>query len=405
MTNKIPISEILSQEISCWKAKLETIAPPDEIGTRLFDAVGIFDQFKSNYSDFFLANLSKITAPPDWLFFRIEQTLLEYWEPIKRAARDYFDYPELIKNGSRELEQYKQMLEITRNIPAILYFDKVPRAVRLPFGPLFFIGIPLTDAYRGEWTAIPHELGHQVYWNSIFMINNSRVMPYQQQTARFENLIPTPKEEVFADLIEEVVAQPEWSQDRRQELKTALGQWSEEIFAEALGTLIAGKKFVDFAWQKVSYYVKRVEDADTNDGKHPKPYLLPFIRQCAQENPPDLRTYLQEAQERIFGGKEINNSEMDLLKALASMIGKLSNITNTLQPIIPSGYNPFERLREELPDDSTIIEKLLQPIILTDALTWTCACPADNNVCVDMCVNGVHTIPAGWLIFRPLVCG
>lgn len=390
------ISDILSKEIFHWKGKLEPIGSSDVIGKNLANAIQAFDDFRTNYAFFFLSNLEKVKHPTDWFLFRIEQTLLEYWEPIKRAVDHHIQYPELVTLGTEQLEAYKKKLEITKDIPAILYFDKFPKALRLPFGPIFFIGIPLTDAYRGDWKAIPHELGHQVYWNSQFLIKDLSKIPYQKRSSR--KLIAKPKESIFQDFIEESTTHSEWTPERIQEIKTSLGQWSEEIFAEVIGTKIAGKNFVNASWGKILNYIQKPEDAFSNDGEHPKPFLLPFIRQYTNDKSTDTKSYIEEAQTKITKNDSLDSLEINSLEALKIFIDKISDIT--LKPIIASGLNPFNQLRVEFPED-TIVKKLLEPLILEGGATWTCEGNKENGICQSICIEGTHNRPfwSDWIAY------
>ena len=385
------ISEILAMEISTWKAKLDPVEPPDEIVKNLRGAIETFEKFQSKYTDFFLANLDHLHVPVDWFLFRAEQTLLEYWEPIKRAASHYIQYPDLIRTGTEKLEGYKAQLEIARKIPVILYFDKVPRALRMPFGPILFVGIPLTDAYRDDWTAGPHELGHQVYWNSQFMVRNSSIMPRQNQSPR--RLIAKQKEEVFNEFIEEATANGNWANERKEEISANLAQWSEEIFAEIVGVKIAGEKFTNAAWGKTLNYIRNPRDAFHDDGLHPKPYLLPFIRECASNPDTDSEIYIMEVEKRIGNDRELGGPERDLMEATRIMVRNVSATINSLKPIFPPESDPFEQLRNRFPDNNSVLEGLLRPYILEGALTWRCVDGKNTDINLNFCVDGKHETP------------
>jgi hypothetical protein len=125
---------------------------------------------------------------------------------------------------------------------ALTYFDKSAKIRVLPYAPVALIGIPYTTTtVKRDYLAIPHEVGHYVYWHSGYLASDYRAsVPFK----------------------------PTW-----------LWQWLEEIFADVYGCLVAGPVIgVDF--QDLLLDELR-DDFIKDDGVHPLDAIRPEIYERA----------------------------------------------------------------------------------------------------------------------------
>jgi hypothetical protein len=119
----------------------------------------------------------------------------------------------------------------------LAYFQK-ERSIRvIPYAPVALVGIPLTCiAQPKDFYAIPHEIGHYVFWHG------------NKKSAR---------------------------KPLREEIRKVATPWTEELFADVYGAIIAGKgiaeDFRDLAFEYA--HTKFYHD----DHKHPPPAVRPYI--------------------------------------------------------------------------------------------------------------------------------
>lgn len=237
----------------------------------IIETINLFEQFCKDYIDSFYDKSIKpeeASFPAKWLESTIEKVLLGYWEPILRAAEQYQvgHYKELLDLGYAKLENSKMgRQKIGLDKPIVLYFEKTGVYKRYPFGNIHLIGIPLLDAYRGDWNAMWHELGHYLYWNSKVNFENQSY--YQGRGPSY-----------FEQAINESVDGLKAREPEKERMRRILALWTEEIFADVIGTRIAGSEFVNAAWEKVLHEAETQNDLFKTDGKHPILYFLPMIR-------------------------------------------------------------------------------------------------------------------------------
>jgi hypothetical protein len=233
--------------------------------------INLFEQFCKDYINRFYdksVNLDEAAFPPEWLANTIEKVLLGYWEPIERAAEQYQVrfYRDWLDCGYRKLEtSQKGSQPIGKDKSIVLYLEKTGVYKRYPFGNIYLIGIPLMDAYNDEWNAMWHELGHHLYWNS--QINFESQNYYQGKGPG-----------LFAQALNEAVLSLKARDAEKRRIREILNLWTEELFADVIGTKIAGKDFVNAAWEKISRESETTNDLFKSDGKHPIPFFLPHIR-------------------------------------------------------------------------------------------------------------------------------
>jgi hypothetical protein len=243
------------------------------------DIITSFETFCNDY----VVELSKLLAlaspPRNWLENAVDNALLDYWEPILRAAQDNLSaqYRPLLEKGNAKLDLMQKNLEerlAPLDINIVLYFERIGKAKRYPFGKTYLIGIPLIDAYRGDWMAVPHELGHHVFWKARFSETDT-------------GPAPAPGTNFLEEEINHAMQQLELAEDApaRKFIQKLLNDWTEEIFADVVGARIAGQEFVTAAWERISRKAEKKEDLFQSDGEHPILYLLPYIRTAAAEIP------------------------------------------------------------------------------------------------------------------------
>lgn len=129
----------------------------------------------------------------------------------------------------------------------VTYLQKLLTIRTVPYAPVVLIGIPYTSiGVARDYLAIPHEIGHYVYWHG-----------------RQAN-------------------QPLWYNLDKQLQKTALDEahnwvamWQEEIFADVYGSLVAGPILAQSA-QDLELSTTQQDFVGT-DGEHPSPVLRPRI--------------------------------------------------------------------------------------------------------------------------------
>lgn len=157
----------------------------------------------------------------------------------------------------------------------VIYFDKsysITRSIYAPEIPI--ISIPLTDySLSTNWQAIAHEVGHHFFWNALDLETMDSVQQRMQDIAAEALAHLLPKQRKFTG---EAMSGLEQSWKRM----TTWQKWTEEVFADMVGTLLAGPAFVISSQNLAAEQVGARSDFATDDGEHPCPYLRPII--CLQ---------------------------------------------------------------------------------------------------------------------------
>lgn len=121
-----------------------------------------------------------------------------------------------------------------RPTTAVTYFQKANSIRVIPYAPVALIGIPFSAAtYDQDLLAIPHEIGHYVYWHE-----------------------PLERGSLNGSLARHFWDQPAW-----------LSAWQEEIFADVYGALVAGP-YMAIDFQDILADTSRTRFI-TDDGEHP----------------------------------------------------------------------------------------------------------------------------------------
>lgn len=142
----------------------------------------------------------------------------------------------------------------------VTYFQKSPVSRVIPYAPVALIGIPFTclSAPRDQ-LAIPHEVGHYVFWHARVPAGQPNAGVPLQQVLR-ERAFEALKTYVTLDSPEF----PAWCY-----------RWLEELFADVYGTLIGGP-VIALDFQDLSLH-NSCDDFITSDEDHPVPILRPEV--------------------------------------------------------------------------------------------------------------------------------
>lgn len=153
----------------------------------------------------------------------------------------------------------------------VVYFEKlfgISRAIYKPEIPI--ISIPLSD-YNDttRWQALAHELGHHIYWNALPLEDSEQLHTRLHEAA-----------------------------GKRVEGKARIRLWSnwiEEVFADVLGTLLAGPSYAISAQDLAADCVDELQALAHHDHQHPCTYLRPLVsiqvlrEMAARSESPDFR--------------------------------------------------------------------------------------------------------------------
>jgi hypothetical protein len=280
------------EEVVNWKKSYQDPAYSSQYTGRILCMIEAFEEFCKQY-------IKQLNADPllpeEWFNNRLNYALLEYWEPILKAAEHHqvAPYRALLDEGYGKLAEFTDSIKnlLKKDVEIALYFDKVGKYKRYPFGDIFLIGIPLLDAYHHDWMAMPHELGHHVFWNSKV----SRLLPTPSTSQSDPSAALFEWSSLFDQEIDKnLPAISEENNRERRTLRATLEAWSEEIFADILGVRIAGEEFADSGREKLKRNIEKADQLFVGDRDHPIPYLLPYIRDTALDRENDYASLWKE---------------------------------------------------------------------------------------------------------------
>jgi hypothetical protein len=219
------------------------------------------------------------------------ERLLEQWSILSRAceqrrgpaedATDGDSFPHYLSEARKSAKGYcdrwhppeKPMKEpyLELHTP-IVYFEKlygISRAVYAPETPV--LSIPLTDYNDPKrWQALAHELGHHIYWNGVDLKTSGGVHErLHDAVAEALSASASPSD---SKALSRVRQWTRWLGRAR-----LWGLWVEEVFADVVGTLLAGPAYAASAQDLEADRVDEVADLAEDDQEHPCPYLRPLI--------------------------------------------------------------------------------------------------------------------------------
>jgi len=382
----------IREEIGNWKNIYESLGKstegygPDQ---KIFKIIGAFEEFCQDY----IALITEINTPdkgespqpgfsPDWLNNRINYALLEYWEPILKAIEQHQvkHYRGMLDSGYTQLRKFTEKrsgwLKFDLNDQIVFYFDKTGKYKRYPFGGIFLIGIPLMDAYRDDWMAVPHEIGHHIYRNSRLeepSAASGNQLPQTDQFTEWSSLFDREIENTLSPLLGN-------NSNVRRYVRSRLENWSEEIFADIVGVKIAGEEFVEAAWSKVAKSIETPKELFMDDNDHPVPFFRPFIRDVAFGRTPNPSRWAT-----LFPGfaspEDLQNASLQtslgkFVQALYAKLPYLTVVREEIQPVMGRVKGTVKEQPTHVTtseDKTNLVKLLLNLYVHEEGEDWTCS--------------------------------
>jgi len=270
-------------DVSAWEAvySLQARIPAKK---RLAGVLGEFKKFVGAYLEYFNTDTEVAQIHLPWLIGKIDEALDAYWTPLARIAEQYSVplYQDIFfdKLVEEKLDFYLAQLKALlpsgnldiETLKPLLYFDKVSIIYRYPYTNTVFVGMPYHLMMK-DWSlglqAIPHEVGHYLYWNMGKLAGDEANVPFLDRKRYFkEGALAALREWMKTNLQEEALQQP---------LADMLSDWFEEIFADVVGAKLGGKDYLASTHELLSQSVNVETDLVRHDEKHPSPCFRPFI--------------------------------------------------------------------------------------------------------------------------------
>ena len=235
---------------------------------------GVLKEFNDFQTEFF----KHFEKKDEWLTHRIQQALQDYWMPVARVAEQYAAPPYkdvmLAKDAQSLIQEYQRKFEelFKAKLPDLLvYFDKAAVVRRYPFTDVMFVAMPYrlvlgNNAYY--WLAIPHEIGHHLFWNLDKFNGSEQGEPLLRYMDEQKSLVKTIREHLANELS---------GIDHKESVIETLLSWLEETFADIVATRIAGQAYLKATKVLVRQQAKEVGELTTNDGDHAPPCMRPYI--------------------------------------------------------------------------------------------------------------------------------
>lgn len=238
---------------------LETTTPAD---TLLKKAIADFQKFSGEYDEYFETLIRDNAFDPakttsDRLRYQCTQTLQTYWLSLEQVflQRQVGYYQDKLKVAHQQAERYLEALGV--NLPGVLiYFNKVSNIRYLPFTKIPILGIPHPFSGPEKWSAIPHELGHYIFWNLGNTHRETRQLQKQLRLDASEFLTANGVSQKHQDFIL---------------------PWLEEIFSDVVGTRIDPLGFISSSEEFVNTQAGNEQELTLNDGHHPPLVFRPFV--------------------------------------------------------------------------------------------------------------------------------
>ncbi|MCP4369968.1 MAG: hypothetical protein GY797_17910, partial [Deltaproteobacteria bacterium] len=262
------------------RANITAVDDPDHV---LLSVIDQFQTFAQEFLGFFenrstgILHKSKgfnaLDTTPDRLRFQALIALETYWTLVRRVAeqRQIDHYREILDEGTRKAEEYLTQLGL--DLPGVcLYFNKYTAIQYSPYSNVAFIGLPYflvsaIDPDDRDWMAIPHELGHYVYWNLGYRLDKDgqnvwtlgSLADARQWQADLRNGVKIILEDNRENL--NLKSAVEFNI-----LQNNVLNWVEEIFADVVGTRLAGAEFIKSYEKLIVSRTGKKDDLKINDG-------------------------------------------------------------------------------------------------------------------------------------------
>ncbi len=238
------------------------------------EAIAGFRKFSEKYYNYFEQIINnqefdRNQTTADRLRARFLQAINDYWSPLGEVAaqRRVQPYYDLLNEITEQAQAYLDKLSL--GLPGVLvYFNKVTSIKYCPYARIAFIGTPYTQLIFKDVMAIPHELGHYLYWNLGGSLSEVR-----QRHQRIK--------EGAAPVLKKV---PELQQLDPAEGAAAEGMvlsWLEETFCDVVGTRLDGVGFIESLQSLIKGSASNADELTENDDCHPPLCIRPFVRKHA----------------------------------------------------------------------------------------------------------------------------
>lgn len=238
-------------------------------------ADGMFAFFHSNFPPQGKALAPSVQRPPDHIYARLVARVGDDLEVIQRAAEQRLSAPSSLADAllvadylvARLVKQAVAGGFLEEGTQAITYFQKSATIRVIPYAKLALIGVPYTVLTEPrDLLAIPHEVGHYVFWHGRAEPGSNRLMAqalFSEGQAALKSLKPlTAPFDAWCYV------------------------WLEEMFADVFACWMAGPGPALTMQDQASSYSQEL--FITSDDDHPVPLIRPYLhlKALAQRNVP-----------------------------------------------------------------------------------------------------------------------
>ena len=322
--------------IGAWQGQVSNMQFENKVLPE--QAIQDFQTFSEDFISFFSTVTPRNTTAMR-LEFKTFMTLQEYWLPLEQIIMQWQTnhYVPLLRDGQAEAKKYLEKLNV--NLPgALVYFNKVANIKHMPYTFIPLLGMPYPFSGPENWSAIPHELGHYIYWSL-----GGDLLGTRERQDKMKN----EAEQALNQL------------GIKDSMRVMIMDWFEEIFCDILGTQLGELEFVNSSTDFIKSRAGNENELTLNDGSHPPLCIRPYIGHMVLY-PDDYKGKV----ELLF--KDITAVNINNLEIKAS-IPTLDDQELTLpdENVIPENLQ-FEtfRVQDILPGVETLV-KFLSPEIKT----------------------------------------
>jgi len=321
----IRVIKTMSALLSNINAKEFGVANPQS--DLIQNALADFQEFSGDYEAYFKdlienGHFDPTKTTSDRLEYQYAQTLQAYWSSLEQVILqwqvDY--YRRSLADAHQKATQYLDKLNLSPSLSGcLIYFNKVATIRYLPFTRIPILGIPHPFSGDDRWSAIPHELGHYVFWNlgSSF-----------RQTQQLQK-----------ELKDEVIKCLEESGINEQQRRFVIS-WMEEIFCDVVGTRVDGQEFVASSEYFLSTQAGNKDDLVFNDGHHPPLVIRPFTWYRALKSS-EANAYRPDLN-NIFRISEVANFQNLKIQASSPIVSERNEIPTARTDINESDFEKFD---------------------------------------------------------------
>ena len=269
------VRQLYPQDVEKWQS-LYGGGQPSLADNLCGEAIAGFSAFSKRYLSFFdqliqNGEFDPLRTTSDRLRAQSYQVFNDYWAPLGEVAaqRQVKPYRDLLDQATNQAQAYLDTLNL--GLPgALIYFNKVTSIKYYPYTNIAFVGTPYTQVIFEDWMAIPHELGHYLYWNVGSSLAEVR--------KRHEEL----KAGAVA-VLKGVLELQKISPDERLVAQTMVLSWLEETFCDVVGTRLGEVGFKESLQGLIRSSDSGSGDLVADDGHHAPLCIRIFIREHAHK--------------------------------------------------------------------------------------------------------------------------